>query len=140
MKCLSCLVLSVMALPVFAQPAAQPKPAKSEIAVDFEYVRNGTILCRGTKTITSGETFLVCEATLDGNRTFVRLTPKVHGPGQIEVRGEAEEVAPDGHVVELSRPMILVLDGEPASIKTGNISPQGVETSSLTMNVTARRL
>lgn len=93
---------------------------KKEITLSFNFELSGTTVCKGQKTVISGERYHVCEGTARGNRILMRVEAKETGRQQVQVSAEVEEIDANGKILNLSNPRIMGLDGEEALIEVGD--------------------
>ncbi|MGE3684708.1 MAG: hypothetical protein AB7G93_23575 [Bdellovibrionales bacterium] len=110
------LILSFCCVLVGAVP-----PPKNEIVLEFDYLRYGKAVCAGKKRIVPNETYLLCERQTRDHRVLLKATAVLVGESQVRIEAVAEEITSEGKIINVSKPRITALFGEPASIEQGDI-------------------
>ncbi|MGE4130877.1 MAG: hypothetical protein AB7F86_04530 [Bdellovibrionales bacterium] len=112
--------ITILLLSLTQAFAAIPKKAAPEVLLRYNYSVQNSLVCEGDDLVKLGEMTEICRGQKDGHEIVVRAMASLEGGEQIKVVAQVDRINSDGSTVELSRPSIVALDGEEASIEQGN--------------------
>ncbi len=90
--------------------------AKKNMLVRFNYSEKGELVCEGEEQMLSGDRYQLCEGQVGDRKVVVRAKAVANQDGNISLEADIDHIAADGKLTQTSRPGIMALDGETASI------------------------
>lgn len=102
---------------------AAPTSIKQDISLRAAYWQGSEKVCETQRSVKSGVSYLWCENKLsDGTRILIKLNAEWQNASAIRVAAQVEQIAPDGSYMNVGRPEILAMQGEPSTIEVGEKS------------------
>jgi len=107
--------------------------AKKSVQLKYSYAEKGRLVCEGEHELRTRDRYQLCVATVDGIQIIVRAKAVPLKDGSIRVSAFIDHIDADGKFIEWSRPRIVALNGETASI---SVSEENNPAESMTLEVT----